>query len=38
MWRYYLLSSAGSFRGRHVQLWQILFSPKGIEGSWQVPH
>ncbi|MDT9546833.1 MAG: cyclopropane fatty acyl phospholipid synthase [Chlorobium phaeovibrioides] len=37
MWRYYLLSSAGSFRGRNVQLWQILFSPKGIEGSWRVP-
>lgn len=27
MWRYYLLSSAGSFRARHNQLWQIVLSP-----------
>jgi hypothetical protein len=25
-WRYYLLSSAGSFRVRELQLWQIVFS------------
>lgn len=30
MWKYYLLSSAGSFRARNVQLWQIVFSKKGI--------
>jgi cyclopropane-fatty-acyl-phospholipid synthase len=29
MWNYYLLSSAGSFRARHIQLWQIVFSPLG---------
>jgi cyclopropane-fatty-acyl-phospholipid synthase len=28
MWRFYLLSSAGSFRGRHNQLWQIVLSPR----------
>jgi cyclopropane-fatty-acyl-phospholipid synthase len=25
MWTYYLLSSAGGFRARHIQLWQIVF-------------
>jgi cyclopropane-fatty-acyl-phospholipid synthase len=36
MWRYYLLSAAGSFRARHVQLWQVLFSPAGVEGLFRV--
>ncbi len=30
MWKYYLLSAAGSFRARNVQLWQIVLSKKGI--------
>jgi cyclopropane-fatty-acyl-phospholipid synthase len=29
MWRYYLLSSAGGFRSRHQQLWQIVFTRRG---------
>ncbi|MEE4165524.1 MAG: cyclopropane fatty acyl phospholipid synthase, partial [Desulfocapsaceae bacterium] len=29
MWRYYLLSLAGGFRARHMQVWQIVASPKG---------
>jgi cyclopropane-fatty-acyl-phospholipid synthase len=29
MWAYYLLSSAGSFRARRNQLWQIVFSKNG---------
>jgi len=33
MWTYYLLSCAGSFRARRNQLWQILFSKKGIKGN-----
>lgn len=33
MWNYYLLSSAGSFRSRSNQLWQILLSAKGIRGG-----
>ncbi|NTV06933.1 MAG: cyclopropane fatty acyl phospholipid synthase [Chlorobiaceae bacterium] len=37
MWRYYLLSAAGSFRARHVQLWQLLYSRNGIEGKFSVP-
>lgn len=29
MWRYYLLSSAGGFRSRSTQLWQIVFTRQG---------
>jgi cyclopropane-fatty-acyl-phospholipid synthase len=29
MWRYYLLSSAGGFRSRNQQLWQIVFTHNG---------
>lgn len=29
MWRYYLLSCAGAFRARTLQLWQLMLSPKG---------
>lgn len=31
MWRYYLLSSAGGFRARHQQLWQIVMTKTGRE-------
>jgi len=31
MWRYYLLSSAGGFRSRNTQLWQIVMTKKGSE-------
>ena len=30
MWRYYLLSCAGAFRARSLQLWQIVLSPNGV--------
>jgi cyclopropane-fatty-acyl-phospholipid synthase len=30
MWRYYLLSSAGSFRARKLQLWQVVLSKGDI--------
>lgn len=29
MWEYYLLSCAGAFRARHIQLWQIVFTKCG---------
>ncbi len=32
VWRYYLLASAGAFRSRHLQLWQIVFSKGDIAG------
>lgn len=35
MWTYYLLLCAGSFRSRRNQLWQIVFSKRGIKGGYQ---
>ncbi len=32
MWSYYLLSCAGAFRSRNIQLWQFVYSKKGREG------
>ena len=37
MWTYYLLSCAGSFRARKNQLWQIVFSKRGIPGGFVPP-
>ncbi len=34
MWRYFLLTSAGSFRARRNQVWHIVMSPRGVEGGW----
>jgi cyclopropane-fatty-acyl-phospholipid synthase len=34
MWKYYLLSSAGSFRSRYLQVWQIVFSKRGVPGGY----
>ncbi len=33
MWSYYLLSCAGSFRARSIQLWQIMFSKGAVVGG-----
>jgi cyclopropane-fatty-acyl-phospholipid synthase len=35
MWRFYLLSSAGSFRSGGLQLWQIVFSRDGLRASFR---
>ncbi len=35
MWKYYLLSMAGSFRSRSIQVWQIVFSKSGMLGGYQ---
>ncbi|MCX6173953.1 MAG: cyclopropane fatty acyl phospholipid synthase [Ignavibacteriales bacterium] len=35
MWKYFLLSSAGSFRSRRNQLWQIVLSKNGVLGGYQ---
>jgi len=35
MWKYYLLSAAGSFRARNVQLWQVVLSKNGIPNGYQ---
>ena len=34
MWKYYLLSSAGSFRARSSQVWQIVLSKRGVPGGY----
>lgn len=38
MWRYYLLSLAGGFRARKMQVWQIVLSPEGTPGGYACPH
>ena len=35
MWRYFLLSSAGGFRARKSQLWQLVLSPQGVAGGYR---
>lgn len=34
MWRYYLLSCAGAFRARDIQLWQWVLSKEGVSGGY----
>ena len=36
-WRYYLLSCAGAFRARELQLWQWVLSKEGVRGGWRRP-
>ena len=35
MWKYYLLSLAGAFRARRIQLWQVVMSKDGILGGYE---
>jgi cyclopropane-fatty-acyl-phospholipid synthase len=37
MWKYYLLSCAGSFRAREIELWQVVLSKGRIEGRYDAP-
>lgn len=37
MWRYYLLSCAGAFRARSVQLWQLVLTRNGLTGGYRRP-
>ncbi|KJV34313.1 cyclopropane fatty acyl phospholipid synthase [Luteibacter yeojuensis] len=37
MFHYYLGCSAGIFRSRRDQLWQVLLSPRGVPGGMRVP-
>ncbi len=34
MWKYYILSCAGAFRARDIQLWQIVLSKNGVPGGY----
>lgn len=35
MWNYYLLSCAGAFRARYIQLWQFVLSKNGVPGGYR---
>ena len=35
MWRYYLLSCAGAFKARKLNVWQIVLSPNGVPGGYE---
>jgi cyclopropane-fatty-acyl-phospholipid synthase len=35
MWKYYILSCAGSFRARKNQLWQLVLSKNGVPGGYK---
>lgn len=37
MWEYYLLSCAGAFRARDIQVWQLVFSRRGVRGGYHRP-
>lgn len=37
MWTYYLLTCAGAFRARKLQLWQTVFSKGGVSGVYMAP-
>ena len=34
MFHYYLLTCAGAFRARDIQLWQVVLSPEGLDGGY----
>ena len=34
-WKFYLLACAGAFRARHIQNWQIVYSPHGVLGGYK---
>lgn len=38
MWCYYLLATAGGFRARNMQVWQVVLSPNGIIGGYGKNH
>jgi cyclopropane-fatty-acyl-phospholipid synthase len=35
LWRYYLLTCAGTFRARRNQLWQMALSPRGVRSGYR---
>lgn len=37
MWNFYLLVSAGGFRSRYIQLWQVVFSRDGLPQPYAPP-
>jgi cyclopropane-fatty-acyl-phospholipid synthase len=37
MWRYYLLTMAGTFRARSINLLQFVFSRRGLKDGYRAP-
>ena len=37
MWKFFLVSTAGSFRARRNNVWQIVFSKRGVPGGYHAP-
>lgn len=37
MWRMYLLTCAGSFRGRNLDLYQLVLTKRGVPGGYRAP-
>jgi cyclopropane-fatty-acyl-phospholipid synthase len=35
MWKYFLLGSAGSFRARRNNVWQIVLATRGVPGGYR---
>jgi len=35
MWKYYILSFAGIFRARYLQVWQFVLSPNGVQRGYK---
>jgi len=35
MWKFYLLSFAGAFRARSLQLWQVVLATRGVPGGYE---
>jgi cyclopropane-fatty-acyl-phospholipid synthase len=36
MWKYFLLTAAGAFRARRNQLWQVVFTKRGLPGGLEL--
>jgi cyclopropane-fatty-acyl-phospholipid synthase len=37
MWRFDLAGSMAGFRTRHLHLWQLVLSPRGVPGGYIAP-
>ena len=35
MWSFYLQASAGGFRSRNIQLWQLVLAKSGVRGGYE---
>ena len=35
MWRFFLMTAAGSFTARRIHLWQVVYSKDGVENGYE---